>query len=136
MLSDCATIYIDHTSATCATLRGYFAEIFAALDECPRILFVTVHGASLCKPPFIIDFEEGEPIFRREGSRSARANFRNRYLPEHPVPFRFSKKCPTYFLFIPAGSNRIKVRQVGAFRALIRRALQTIYNSPLNRWKV
>ena len=83
--------------------RRFFAEVLAALDEVPRTVKVKVFGAGLT-----VDFEEGNPVFRMEGRRSVRADYRRRWLAEHPVPLTLGKS--DVFTFVPTTGNRVKVR--------------------------
>ena len=82
--------------------RVFFAEVFAALDESPRTIKVKVSGEGL-----VIDLVDGNPVFAVEGAL-AKADFRNRWLAEHPVPTRLGRTA--VFTFVPTTGNRVKVR--------------------------
>ena len=90
-------------------LVALFAEAFAALDERPRPVELTLElgGAE----GFSLDFEDGEPVFLRCGERAV-ASFRRRWLAAHPVPVGLGRA--TRFLMTPAGGNRVKVEIAGA----------------------
>jgi len=82
--------------------RTFFAEVFAALDASPREMKVKVFAEGLR-----IDLVEGDPVFTTpEGS--AKADFRRRWLAEHPVPVTLGKT--SVFTFVPTTGNRVKVR--------------------------
>ena len=82
--------------------RAFFAEVFAALDAAPRTMKVKVFAEGLT-----IDLVEGNPVFKTAGG-SAKADFRLRWLAEHPVPLALGKK--SVFTFVPTSGNRLKVR--------------------------
>ena len=73
--------------------RAFFAEVFAAVK-------VFAEGLT-------IDLVEGNPVFNTAGG-SAKADFRLRWLAEHPVPITLGKK--SVFTFVPTTGNRVKVR--------------------------
>ncbi len=82
--------------------RAFFAELFAALDATPCTMKVKVFGEGLT-----IDLVEGNPVFKTADG-SAKADFRLRWLAEHPVPLKLGKK--SVFTFVPTTGNRVKVR--------------------------
>ena len=82
--------------------RAFFAEVFAALDATPRSMKVKVFAEGLT-----IDLVEGNPVFKTAGG-SAKADFRLRWLAEHPVPIMLGKK--SVFTFVPTTGNRVKVK--------------------------
>lgn len=82
-------------------LRDQFAAVFADLDANPRPLVLPVRSA------FAIDLEAGEPVFVADGCR-VRANYRGRWLAEHPVPL--SVRPGMKLKFQPTSGNRVKVR--------------------------
>ena len=82
--------------------RAFFAEVFAALDATPRTTKVKVFGEGLT-----IDLVDGNPVFKTAGG-SVKANFRLRWLAEHPVPVELGRN--SVFTFVPTTGNRVKVR--------------------------
>ena len=82
--------------------RAFFAEVFAALDASPREMKVKVFAERLR-----IDLVEGDPVFTTAGG-SAKADFRRRWLAEHPVPVTLGRA--SVFTFVPTTGNRVKVR--------------------------
>jgi len=82
--------------------RAFFAEVFAALDATPRTMKVKVFGEGLT-----IDLVNGNPVFKTSDG-SAKADFRLRWLAEHPVPLTLGKM--SVFTFAPTTGNRVKVR--------------------------
>ena len=82
--------------------RAFFAEVFAALDESPRMMKVKVFGEGLT-----IDLVDGNPVFKTADG-FAKADFRLRWLAEHPVPLVLRKK--SVFTFVPTTGKRVKVR--------------------------
>ena len=102
-------IRLDPNDPSPRKLMGYFAEVFAALDAAPRPLrleVVVVNRENAC---VTIDFEKGEPVFRVKGRTAAHANFRHRWLAEHPVPLQLSPRGKTNLIFTPTTGNRVKV---------------------------
>ena len=82
--------------------RDFFAGVFSELDANPREMKVKVFGKGL-----EIDLVDGNPVFTA-GGKSARADFRRRWLAEHPVPARLGRT--SVFTFLPTSGNRVKVR--------------------------
>ena len=106
-------IWLDPDDPSPRRLMGYFAEVFAALDAAPRPFHVEIESADGAGSDAAIDFEQGEPVFRVEGRNAVHANFRRRWIAEHPVPLRLSRRGKTHLAFIPTTGNRVKVRRVG-----------------------
>lgn len=96
-------------------LKAFFAEVLASLDARPRPLEVCV-----CLPvgaEAAIDLVDGNPVFitRSKGLLSGEgtaspADFRHRWLAEHPVPFHLHASRRTRLRFVPTDANRLKVR--------------------------
>ena len=87
---------------TCDVLKAQFAEVFADLDAVPRPVRFPVRAEG-----FTLDLVDGEPRFER-GKTAAQANFRGRWLAEHPVPLTLKRKAT--FALAPTTGNRVKVR--------------------------
>ena len=83
--------------------RAFFAEVFAALDANPKAMKVKVFGEGLT-----IDMKDGNPTFTTPDGATAAADFRRRWLAEHPVPVTLGKT--SVFAFVPTSGNRVKVR--------------------------
>lgn len=83
--------------------RQFFAEVFVALDANPKAMKVKVFGDGVT-----VDFADGNPVFKMAGQRAAPANYRRRWIPEHPVPLGLRKT--SVFSFEPTTGNRVKVR--------------------------
>jgi len=105
-----ATVRIDPFDPSPEFLRGCFAEVFASLDERPRPLAVDVYVGSEGGLAASVDMADGNPVFMMEGLPPARADFRRRWLAEHPVPLAFRKRGATRLVMIPTSGNRVKVR--------------------------
>ena len=84
--------------------RDFFAEVFADLDGNPRETGVRFKADDLT-----IDLVNGNPTFRI-GNAECTADFRGRWLPEHPVPLRFHGSKTHVLRFVPTTGNRVKVR--------------------------
>ena len=84
--------------------RDFFAEVFADLDGNPRETGVRFKADDLT-----IDLVNGNPTFRI-GVAECVADFRGRWLPEHPVPLRFHGSKTHVLRFVPTTGNRVKVR--------------------------
>ncbi|MBR1920909.1 MAG: hypothetical protein IJ829_02755 [Kiritimatiellae bacterium] len=82
--------------------RAFFAEVFAELDARPRKMKVKVFGDGL-----VVDMREGNPVFSASGE-TARADYRRRWIAEHPVPVTLGRA--SVFTFVPTSGNRVKVR--------------------------
>ena len=105
-----AKIVLDWDGPSPASLKGYFADIFSELDARPRPLMVSVTAFNERHMPVSIAFEDGEPVFRIKGHPDARADFRGRWLPEHPVPLRLPEYGTRKLVLTPTDGNRVKVR--------------------------
>ena len=92
-------------------LKAYFAQLFAAMDERPRRMFVRFDLRNCGGTSFSVDLEGGEPVFRTDDGREAKACFRGRWLADHPVPLRMSGTRVTALVMEPAGENRVRVRR-------------------------
>lgn len=103
-------IVLDWDDPSPAALKGYFAEVFADLDAAPRQVMVLVKAYNDRHARVSIGFEDGEPVFRIEGRRNVRAQFRGRWLPEHPVPLTLPEYGYARLVLTPTDGNRIKVR--------------------------
>lgn len=104
-------IVLDWDDPSPAALKGYFAEIFADLDADPRPLMVLVRAYNDRHARVSIGFADGEPVFSIEGRRDVRAEFRGRWLPEHPVPLVLPEYGKGRLVLTPTDGNRVKVRR-------------------------
>ena len=84
--------------------RDFFAEVFADLDGNPRETGVRFKAEDLT-----IDIVNGNPTFSVADADCV-ADFRGRWLPEHPVPLRLYGRKTHVLRFIPTTGNRVKVR--------------------------
>ena len=84
--------------------RDFFAEVFADLDANPRKTGVRFRADDL-----VIDLDGGNPVFT-VGGKTLRCELRGRWLPEHPVPLKFSGARVHVLGFVPTSGNRVKVR--------------------------
>ena len=92
-----------------AELKAYMAQVFASLDERPRALDLEIDAANERGASVSIDLSEGEPVFCVEGHRAVRADFRGRWLAEHPVPLVLRRgRCR--LVLEPTSGNRVRVR--------------------------
>lgn len=103
------TIRIDNDDPSPGELKGYFAEVFASLDENPRELLVNVITANDRNARASVAIVEGEPEFAIEGRRPVRAKFSGRWLAQHPSPLVFSH-WGSKLVFSPTTANRVIVR--------------------------
>ena len=104
-----ASITADPESPSPHELRRYLAEVFASLDERPRKLYLSIDVSGAGAAEVSIDLEDGEPVFRIEGQKSARCRLGRRYLAEHPVPFALRGGFAALVLE-PISGNRVRVR--------------------------
>ena len=104
------TIRIDSDDPSPNELKGYFAEVFSSLDAEPRDLLATIRTANDRGASVSVSMEEGEPVFEIEGRTPVKANFRGRWLAEHPSPMVFSP-LGTKLVLSPTGGNRVIVRR-------------------------
>ena len=84
--------------------RGFFAEVFAGLDAVPKRTVM-----KLLRGGVSVDLVEGEPCFVAPDGSRAQANFRGRWLAEHPVPLAL--RAGDRLTFVPTTGNRVKVRK-------------------------
>lgn len=112
------SVVIDKAEPSCEALRGYMAEVFAALDERPRKLLLTIDVRNDAGKRFTVDYQAGEPVFKAEGQKDAKASFRGRYLCEHRVPLDLPVAGKARFVLVPTGGNRVKVRQANFFERI------------------
>ena len=103
------TIRIDPGDPSPHELKGYFAEVFASLDASPRTLFATIHTANDRDAAASIAIEAGEPVFRIDGQPPAPADFRGRWLAQHPSPLILKPSGARLILAATTG-NRVIVR--------------------------
>ena len=104
------TIRLEKDNPSPQKLMGYFAEVFAAMDEWPRVMQVEVIVENEEGLDFELDLEKGEPVFRCRGKSAAYGKLRGRYLAEHAVPIVLRSAKATRFIFEPTAGNRVKVR--------------------------
>lgn len=95
--------------------RAFFASVLADLDARPRRT-----GVWFAAEDLTIDFADGNPVFAMRGQTPARADYRRRWLPEHPVPLVLSGRRPHAFRLVPTSGNRVKVRRMGRLEAWLR----------------
>lgn len=112
------SVVIDSANPSCEALRGYMAEVFASLDERPRKLLMTIDARNGAGVRFTVDLVEGEPVFKAQGQIDAKASFRGRYLCEHRVPMVLPTGKTAKLVLVPAGGNRVKVRQANFFERI------------------
>lgn len=99
------------SGATPEEYRDFFAAVFADLDANPRETGVRFKADDL-----VIDVVNGNPVFiTPTGDAESiplrlQADFRGRWLPEHPVPLRFHGSKTHVLRFVPTTGNRVKVR--------------------------
>lgn len=95
---------VQDSAETPMAFRGFFADVFARLDAVPKRSVV-----KLLKGGVTVDLEEGEPVFVASDGARAKANFRGRWLAEHPVPLALA--AGGRLTFVPTSGNRVKVRR-------------------------
>ena len=103
-------IHTDRDDPSPAALKGYFAEVFAELDAHPAPVMVVLDVHNDRAARVSIAFADGEPVFRIEGRKDVRADFRGRWLPEHPVPLDLPEYGRCKLVLTPTDGNRVKVR--------------------------
>jgi len=113
-----ATIRIDPCDPSPEFLRDCFAEVFASLDERPRKLALDVYAECESRSEAAITIVNGEPVFMVDGRGVACANFRRRWLAEHPVPLVLKRRGPTRLLIVPASANRLRIQLRRAWSSL------------------
>jgi hypothetical protein len=105
-----ATIRIDPCDPSPEFLRRCFAEVFASLDANPRLLIVDVYAECESLSEVVVTMVDGNPVFIIDGNGVTCADFRRRWLAEHPVPLVFRRRGVTRLLMSPTSGNRVKVR--------------------------
>ncbi len=120
MKMDRIKLVLDWDDPAPGALKGYFAEIFASLDAQPRPLLVTVKAHNDRGARVSVAFKDGNPVFRIEGRKDVPADFRGRWLPEHPVPFYFPEYGTCTLALIPTTGNRVKVRPATLWERLFK----------------
>ena len=108
--TELATIRIDPCDPSPEFVRNCFAEVFASLDERPRRLKVEVFAENELGAEVLMSFVDGNPVFIVEGRGICAADFRRRWIAEHPVPLSFKGKGPTKLEMTPVDANRVRVR--------------------------
>ncbi|MBQ7234302.1 MAG: hypothetical protein IJS36_02725 [Kiritimatiellae bacterium] len=106
-----ATIRIDPGDPSPEFLRKCFAAVFASLDERPRRLLVDVHVKNESGAAALMSFVDGNPVFIVEERGISAADYRRRWIAEHPVPLEFRASEPTWLVMEPVDANRVKVRR-------------------------
>ncbi len=104
------SVYLDRKDPMPAEFKAYMAQVFASLDENPRKLLLSIDARNEKGAEVSIDLVEGEPVFVISGRRSVKANFRGRWLAEHPVPLAI-RKGRICLVLEPASGNRVRVRR-------------------------
>ena len=106
-----ATIRIDPGDPSPEFLRRCFAAVFASLDERPRRLVVDVHAENELGADVLMSFVDGNPVFIVGDRGIAAADFRRRWIAEHPVPLVFGRRRPLRLFMAAVDANRVKVRK-------------------------
>ena len=114
-MMDRALIRVNPAQPSPQDLMGYFAEVFASMDERPRQLRLEIVAENEGERKISIGYEAGDPVFIVEGEKPAYADFRRRWIAEHPVPIVLKPHGRTRFWLIPTTGNRVKVRLVDAW---------------------
>lgn len=89
-------------------IAGYFKEIAISLDERPRKLRLVLDGRNIEGKEIALDFTPKGRMEIHAGGDKKSFSLRNRWIPEHPLPFVFSSKPKTLFIK-PVNSNRFRV---------------------------
>ena len=105
-----ATIRIDPCDPSPEFLRHCFAAVFASLDERPRELVVDVFAECETLSDAVVTIVDGNPVFIVDGRGVTCADFRRRWIAEHPVPLVLRRKGATRLKMVPTSGNRVKVR--------------------------
>ncbi len=92
-------------------LRRYIAEVFASLDERPRILFMTLDARNALGARVFIDLREGEPVACVDGYGETAMPLRRRWIAEHPVPLAVPGGGKLRLILTPTDANRVRVRK-------------------------
>ena len=104
-----ALVRTDRADPHPAELKAYMAQVFASLDERPRALLLDIDVANERGASVSIDLVDGEPVFIVDGHKGVKANFRRRWLAEHPVPLVLRRgRCR--LVLEPTTRNRVRVR--------------------------
>ena len=103
------SVYLDSKNPMPAEFKAYMAQVFVSLDENPRRLLLSIDARNEKGAEVSIDLVDGEPVFAVAGRRSAKANFRGRWLAEHPVPFVL-RNGRARLVLEPTTANRVRVR--------------------------
>ena len=106
-----ARIVLDDDDPSPEELKSYFLTLFDSLALRPRRLAVEVVTRNDRDAAAWVDFEDGEPVFGIENRTPAKGRFSRRWLPDHPVPLRFSRTGSTHLVLEPAEGDRVRVRK-------------------------
>ena len=112
-----AFVRVGKTTPSSEEFKGCFAEIFSALDACPEEMLVKLFPVGGSGGSIDLNPNDGNLIFSLSDDAPSFADFRHRWLAEHPVPLKLSCTRPHNFLFRPTTGNRVKVRQISRARA-------------------
>lgn len=104
------TIRIDPCDPSPEFLKHCFASVFASLDERPRPLAVDVYTESESQAEAVVTIVDGNPVFIVDGRGVDSADFRRRWIAEHPVPLVLRRDGAIRLLMTPTSGNRVKVR--------------------------
>ena len=105
------TVRLDPADPAPGELKRCFAAIFAELDARPRPLRVRVETANAKGAVASVDLDsKGCVVFGVTGRRHAVADFRRRWLADHPVPLVLGP-APVTLAFDPVSGNRVRVRR-------------------------
>ena len=105
------TVRLDPADPAPGELRRCFAAILSELDARPRPLRVRVETANAEGAAASLDFDaEGRVVFGVTGRKNAVADFRRRWLADHPVPLALGPR-PVTLLFEPVSGNRVRIRR-------------------------
>lgn len=112
------TMRIREANADPVEIAGYFAEIARSLDERPRRLTLVLDSTV----PVVFDID-GEGYSVSTGESTHPFSLRQRWLPEHPVPFRFGAcRCGRAEVkileIVPTTGNRFRVSDGVAVREM------------------
>ena len=113
-----AEIALDRDDPSPAELRGYFADVFVSLDERPRPVMLSLSTWNDRGTRFSISLKNGEPVFNADDGRSAKADFRGRWLGMHPSPLELPFLGSAHLVLEPAGGNRVAVRRPTLFERI------------------
>jgi len=105
------SVYTDRDDPSSEELRKYMAEVFADLDANPRKLMLSIDACNNKGAAVSIYMKDGEPYFKVEGHAPAEADFRGRWIAEHPVPLALPGKGRMKLVLEPVDANRVRVRR-------------------------